>query len=825
MARGTRQPPLPEDFEEHILDIDVGDEMRASFLEYAYSVIYSRALPDAKDGLKPVQRRILYTMSEMNLRPDRGHVKSARVVGEVMGRLHPHGDSAIYDALVRMVQPWSMRLPMIDGHGNFGSPDDPPAAMRYTECRMQPAATAMTVSIEEDTVDFKPNYDSRELEPVVLPSAIPYLIVNGATGIAVGMATNIPPHNLVEVVQAVRHLITHPGASVDDLMRFIPGPDLPTGGKIVGLEGIRDAYETGRGSFKMRATARVESVTPRRKGIVVTELPYGVGPEKVIERIKVLVQGKKLQGISDVKDLTDREKGLRLVIEVKNGFHPEALLEQLYRQTPMEDSFGINAVALVEGQPRTLGLKEMLEVFIAHRFDVVRRRSVHRRKKAAERLHLVDGLLVAILDIDEVIQLIRASDNSEQARARLIEVFDLSEIQANYILDMPLRRLTRFSKLELDKEKGELERTIELLDAILEDEKLLRKVVSDELADVAKTYGTPRRTVLLEAAGQQVTSAVPLEVADDPCFVYLSSSGLLARTTTTEAPGSGGARGKHDAIVAAVRTTARGQVGAVTTAGRLIKLDALDLPTLPVTANEPHLQGGAPVSEFLPLETGERVLTLCALDPDVPGLALGTRQGVVKRVKPELLSNRDAWEVIGLADGDEVVGAVDLRSGSETLCFITTDAQLLHFAAGGVRPQGRAGGGIAGVRLSAGESVASFTAFDTGDAVDAVVVTASGSSTALPGTEPGAVKVTPFSEYPPKGRGTGGVRCHRFLKGEDTLVFAWAGPGPARAAAASGGPVDLPEATGRRDGSGVPGSQPISACASPVATLLAGLGG
>jgi DNA gyrase subunit A len=821
MARSTKQPPLPDDFEEHILDIDVGEEMRTSFLEYAYSVIYSRALPDAKDGLKPVQRRILYTMADMGLRPDRGHVKSARVVGEVMGRLHPHGDGAIYDALVRMAQPWSMRVPFVDGHGNFGSADDPPAAMRYTECRMAPAALAMTGSIDEDTVDFKPNYDSRETEPVVLPAAIPNLIVNGATGIAVGMATNIAPHNLIEVVQALRHLITHPAASLDDLMRFIPGPDLPTGGKIVGLDGIRDAYESGRGSFKMRATARVENVTPRRKGIVVTELPYGVGPERVIERIKSLVQGKKLQGISDVKDLTDREKGLQLVIEVKNGFVPEAILEQLYKLTPMEDSFGINAVALVEGQPRTLGLKEMLDVFLGHRYDVVRRRSVFRRGKAAERLHLVDGLLVAILDIDEVIQLIRSSDNAEQARTRLIDVFELTEVQATYILDMPLRRLTRFSKLELDKEKAELERTIEELDAILSDEGLLKKVVSDELNEVAKTYGTPRRTVLLESAGQAVSAAAtPLEVADDPCFVYLSSSGLLARTVDTEPPGEGDGRAKHDVIVSAVRATARGQVGALTTQGRLVKLDVLDLPTLPGTAHHPHLQGGAPVSEFLSLEAGERVLALTSLEADSPGQALGTRQGVVKRVNPEVLGNRDAWEVIRLGDGDEVVGAVELRTGDEELCFVTSDAQLLHFGAGAVRPQGRSGGGIAGVRLAPKQSVVFFGAFDI-DA-SAVVVTSSGSSTALPGTEPGAVKVTPFSEYPAKGRGTGGVRCHRFLKGEDTLVFAWAGPGPARAAASSGAAVDLPPAHGRRDGSGLPGSQPLVAVAGPVSRLVGG---
>jgi DNA gyrase subunit A len=820
--RRTRDTDLPDDFEEHIVDTDVGDEMRSSFLEYAYSVIYSRALPDARDGLKPVQRRILYTMADMGLRPDRGHVKSARVVGEVMGRLHPHGDGAIYDALVRMAQPWAMRLPTIDGHGNFGSPDDSPAAMRYTECRMAPPATAMTDGILEDTVDFRPNYDSRELEPSVLPAAIPHLVVNGTTGIAVGMATNIAPHNLIEVVQALRHLIKHPDSSVDTLMRFIPGPDLPTGGKIVGLDGVKEAYETGRGSFRMRATARVESLG-RRKGIVVTELPYGTGTEKVVERIKVLVQSKKLQGISDIKDLSDRAKGLRLVIEVKNGFHPEALLEQLYKQTPLEDSFGINTVALVDGQPRTLGLRELLRVFLDHRFEVVRRRSVFRRGKAADRLHLVQGLLVAILDIDEVIQLIRASDNAATAKERLIAVFDLTEVQADYILEMPLRRLTRFSRLELEKEQSELERTIEGLDAIIADEQLRWKVVSDELADVAKTYGTPRRTVLLESAGTAVTAATatPLEVADDPCFAYLSSSGLLARSSSDEVPGQGDGRANHDVVVSVVRTTARGEVGVITSRGRVVKIGVLDLPALPASANDPNLQGGLPLSEVISLEGGERALALTALRTDGPGLALGTRQGVVKRVNPEVLTNRDEWDVIGLKDDDEVVGATDLATGAETLCFITSDAQLLHFGADSVRPQGRSGGGMAGVRVAAGERVAWFGAIDPDAGEGAVVVTASGSSTALPGTEPGALKVTPFSEYPGKGRATGGVRCHRFLKGEDTLVLAWAGTAPARAAAASGAPVDLPEATGKRDGSGTPGSQPIATCAGPVAASLA----
>ena len=820
MARRSTKQDLPDDFEEHILDIDIGEEMRNSFLEYSYSVIYSRALPDARDGLKPVQRRILYTMNDMGLRPDRGHVKSARVVGEVMGRLHPHGDSAIYDALVRMTQPFAMRVPTVDGHGNFGSPDDSPAAMRYTECRMAPSAVAMTADIDEDTVDFRPNYDSRELEPSVLPAAIPHLLVNGTTGIAVGMATNCAPHNLVEVVAALRHLIKHPKASLDDLMRFVPGPDLPTGGKIIGLDGIRDAYETGRGSFRMRATARIETIG-RRKAIVVTELPYAVGTEKVIERIKVLVQGKKLQGIADVKNLQDLDNPLNLVIEVKNGFVPEAILEQLYKMTPLEDSFGINNVALVDGQPRTLGLKDLLEVFLKHRYDVVRRRSQFRRTKKAARLHLVDGLLIALLDIDEVIQVIRTSDDTATARERLQTVFELSLAQADYILEMQLRRLTRFSKIELEKEQEQLRREIEELDAILADEKLLQKVVSDELAEVAKTYGTPRRTVLLQSAGTAVTAATtPLEVPDDPCYALMSASGLLARTTGTDVA-QGGGRANHDVITSVVAATVRGEIGVLTSAGRLVRLGVLDLPALPPSANDPNLSGGLPLSEVLSLGAGERALALCTLATDGPGLALGTRDGTVKRVNPEVLG-RDEWEVIGLKDGDEVVGAVELVTGEESLCFVSTDAQLLHFSASLVRPQGRSGGGVAGIKLGAGQQVAWFGVVDPDAPDGSVVVTASGSSTALPGTEPGLVKVTPFTEYPSKGRATGGVRCHRFLKGEDALVLAWVGAAPARAAAASGAPVELPSAEGRRDGSGVPSSQPIAACSGPVASRVPG---
>jgi DNA gyrase subunit A len=814
MARTSATPPPPEDFVERIVDIDVEEEMQGAFLEYAYSVIYSRALPDARDGLKPVQRRILYSMSEMGLRPDRGHVKSSRVVGDVMGKYHPHGDSAIYDALVRLAQPFTMRLPLVDGHGNFGSLDDGPAAARYTEARLAPPALLMTASLDEDTVDFVPNYDDQLTQPDVLPAAFPNLLVNGASGIAVGMATNMAPHNLVEVIGAARHLIAHPTCSLDDLMKYVPGPDLPLGGRIVGLDGIRDAYLTGRGSFRTRATARVEKITPRRQGIVVTELPYLVGPEKVIEKIKDAVQSKKLQGISDVKDLTDRKHGLRLVIEVKNGFNPDAVLEQLYKLTPMEDSFSMNNVALVNGQPRTLGLKELLRVYVDFRTDVVRRRTRFQLAKRKDRLHLVEGLLIAILDIDEVIQLIRSSDDAGTAKSRLMDVFDLSDPQATYILDLQLRRLTRFSRIELENEKSELERLIEELEAILGDEKLLLRTVSNELADVAKAHGTPRRTVLLESAGVPATLTSPLEVADEPCWVLLSSTGLMARTTTADPVPSDGGRSRHDAIVGAVRTTARGEVGLVTSCGRLVRLSVLELPTLPPTNGSPSLSGGAPLAAYVDLPAGEEPLTIVSLGAESPGIALGTAQGVVKRVTTDYPARSD-FEIVALRDGDEVVGAAELRTGTEDLVFITSDAQLLRFGATAVRPQGRPAGGMAGIKLAAGQRAVFFGAVDPG--ADNVVVTSSGSSGALPGTEAGSLKVTPYAEYPAKGRATGGVRCHRFLKGEDVLVLAWAGATPARPAGANGVAVELPAATGRRDGSGSPSPAPIARIGSPVA--------
>jgi DNA gyrase subunit A len=725
----------------------------------------------------------------------------------------------------------------------------------------------MVESIDEETVDFGSNYDGREEEPQVLPAAIPNLLVNGTAGIAVGMATNMAPHNLGEVITAARYLLKHPDASLAQLMKYVPGPDLPTGGHIVGLDGVRDAYETGRGVFKTRATAKIEQLNVRKTGIVVTELPYGVGPEKVITRIKDLVQAKKITGISDLKDLTDRNRGLNLVIEIRAGFNPEAVLAELYRLTPMEETFGINNVALVDGQPRTLGLKDLLSIYIEHRIDVIRRRSEFRRRKRQDRLHLVDGILIALLNIDDVIQVIRTSDDSAEAKRRLCQVFDLSEIQAQYILDTPLRRLTRYDRLELEREQETLRAEIAELTEILENEDKLKDLVGGEMSDVAKKFGTPRRTVLMEA-GAAVTAAVPLEVTDDPCLVVLSATGLLARIPldnqadpervrgSAPPPGTVSA-GAADLVACSVATTARATIGAVTSAGRMIRVSVIEIPTLPAGTGEPGaLSAGHPVGEFVPgLADGETILTLAALDGgEASGVAIGTASGVVKRVQPDYPANRDEFELITLKDDDRVVGAAYLTGDDAELVFITSDAQLLRFAASSVRPQGRPAGGMAGVRLSDGATaiwfgaigpavtrsvlptlpasppngradnheaaltaVADLRAEVTGEPADeraggawetspeaaaAVVVTVAGRSDALPGTGGASVKVTPFAEYPPKGRATGGVRCQRFLKGEDGLIRAWLGPAPVIGVTESGVVVDLSGMTGKRDGSG-----------------------
>ncbi|MDO4241020.1 MAG: DNA topoisomerase IV subunit A [Microbacteriaceae bacterium] len=800
--------------------------MENSFLEYSYSVIYSRALPDARDGLKPVQRRILYMMGDMGLRPDKGHVKSARVVGEVMGKLHPHGDSAIYDALVRLAQPFSMRVPLVDGHGNFGSLDDGPAASRYTEARLAPAALEMIRDLDEDVVDFGPNYDNSHDQPLVLPSAFPNLLVNGGSGIAVGMATNMAPHNLAEVIAAARHLLHNPKASLAEIMEFVPGPDFPSGGVLTGLDGVREAYETGRGTLRVRARAAIEAINPRRKSIVITELPYQVGPEKVIEKIKQGVQAKKIEGISELNDFTDRKNGLRLVITVKTGYSPEAVLEQLYRLTPLEETFGINNVCLVDGQPQTLGLLDLLRVYLEHRISVVRRRSEFRLGKAKNRLHLVEGLLVAIADIDEVIQVIRSSDDAESAKSRLRTIFDLSELQAEYILELRLRRLTKFSRVELETEHGELVARIAGLEKLLASEDLLKKTVGYELGEVAAAFGDDRRTTLLNSAvGGAAASAggrrgESLQIADTPCAVLLSSTGRLLRVdaasgsepSDTSDGGTDSARvqivppsrrTKHDAVLSRVDASVRGTVAVLTSAGRVLRFTPLELPS--AAPNSVQLAAGVRCGQYLEqLNKGEECVALLREDDTRP-LALGTAQGVVKRVAPGDWAAGEGFTLISLKPGDKVVHAAYAEDSAE-LVFITSNAQLLRFSAALVRPQGRGAGGMAGIKLSAGAQVVAFNVItaeniETAQVATFAAVAADDGSLFAPSAA-GSVKLSALADFPPKGRGTGGVRAQRLLQGESELASAWAGSAPLRACGRDGSLRHLPEELGKRDGSG-----------------------
>lgn len=768
--RKPAQPSFdPRKVKEHIVETPLNEEMSKSFLEYAYSVIYARALPDARDGLKPVQRRIIYQMGQMNLTPDRSYMKSARVVGEVMGKLHPHGDSAIYDAMVRLAQPFALRLPLVDGHGNFGSLDDGPAASRYTEARLAPAALGMNASIDEDTVDFTPNYDNKLQEPTVLPAAIPNLLVNGASGIAVGMATNMATHNLGETVAAAKYLMTHPDATLDDLMAFVPGPDWPGGGIIIGREGIREAYRTGRGTLVTRASAHIENVTARKKAVVVTELPFMVGPERILERISEGVKNHKLEGISGAIDLTDRHNGTRLVIEIKTGFDPDAVMGQLFKHTPLEDSFTMNNVALVNGRPHTMGLKEMLEVWVEHRRVVIKRRSAFRRRKAEERLHLVEGLLLALIDIDEVIQVIRTSDNADAAKTKLMAVFDLDEIQAQYILDLRLRRLTKISRLELESERDDLARTIAELDKILASPSELDRVITDDMDSVVEQWDTPRRTVLLDQgpsgelspvmakgdaslnhsaiaaihaantvssaaadvaaaaaagkAGQHEAAVSALQLEDEPCTVLFSASGLVARSSPRaqeiwQTRSASDGRAADDEIITGIATTTRASYGLVTSAGRLVLAHVADLPSLPATVTL-SISGGVRADELLALTTstepvpGEHVVTVVSMGEQQAPLAIGTANGVVKRWNNEAPTTMDSWFVIDLKEDDTVLFAAPAQD-DDHLVFISTDSSLLTYTAEHVRPQGRTAAGMAGIKLAAGNRVVAFNAIPAG---------------------------------------------------------------------------------------------------------------
>ena len=888
-SKSAKQTFDPRKVKENIVETPLNEEMSKSFLEYAYSVIYARALPDARDGMKPVQRRIVYQMGNMNLTPEHAYMKSARVVGEVMGKLHPHGDSAIYEAMVRLAQPFSLRLPLVDGHGNFGSLDDGPAASRYTEARLAPAALGMNADINEDTVDFAPNYDNKLKEPTVLPAAIPNLLVNGASGIAVGMATNMATHNLGEVVAAAKYVMKHTNATLDDLMQIVPGPDWPGGGIIIGRSGIREAYETGRGAFTTRSKTHIENVTARKKAIIVTELPFMVGPERVLERISQGIKARKLDGISGAIDLTDRHNGTRIVIEIKTGFDPNAVLAQLFKHTPLQESFTINNVALVDGRPHTMGLRELLDVWIAHRRTVIRRRSEFRLNKAKERLHLVEGLLLAMLDIDEVIQVIRSSEDAETAKSKLISVFDLDEIQAQYILDLRLRRLTKMSRIELEGEKNDLLQKIDELNEILSSASQLDKVVIAEMDYAVKQWDTPRRTILLDEqedgsftpvctknskevnsdsamdaviAANQLTNAqadvaaaasaarksgdtdatsAALQLSDEPCAVALSTSGLIARTSV-ETFNRWQAHSSNifdTPCLNVFTTTTRATYALITSAGRLVIAHVADLPHLnqgDENVSE-SLSNGVKASELLtstqstdPIR-GEKVVAAIALndsDSKTPissktPLAIGTKNGVVKRWNFESPTTMDSWSIIDLKDNDSVINAA-LANDEDRLVFISSDSSLLTFDAKQVRPQGRNSAGMAGIRLNEGCTVSAFAVVAKNDvewnyeegenglfsASGSVVFTLAGDSDALAGTENGAAKITPLEMYPTKGRGTGGVRSQRFLKGQNTILAAYVGNYPLYATTQRGANVELPKPDMRRDASGTELVSPIA---------------
>lgn len=888
-SKSAKQTFDPRKVKENIVETPLNEEMSKSFLEYAYSVIYARALPDARDGMKPVQRRIVYQMGNMNLTPEHAYMKSARVVGEVMGKLHPHGDSAIYEAMVRLAQPFSLRLPLVDGHGNFGSLDDGPAASRYTEARLAPAALGMNADINEDTVDFAPNYDNKLKEPTVLPAAIPNLLVNGASGIAVGMATNMATHNLGEVVAAAKYVMKHTNATLDDLMQIVPGPDWPGGGIIIGRSGIREAYETGRGAFTTRSKTHIENVTARKKAIIVTELPFMVGPERVLERISQGIKARKLDGISGAIDLTDRHNGTRIVIEIKTGFDPNAVLAQLFKHTPLQESFTINNVALVDGRPHTMGLRELLDVWIAHRRTVIRRRSEFRLNKAKERLHLVEGLLLAMLDIDEVIQVIRSSEDAETAKSKLISVFDLDEIQAQYILDLKLRRLTKMSRIELEGEKNDLLQKIDELNEILSSASQLDKVVIAEMDYAVKQWDTPRRTILLDEqedgsftpvctknskevnsdsamdaviAANQLTNAqadvaaaasaarksgdtdatsAALQLSDEPCAVALSTSGLIARTSveTFNRWQSHSSNVFDTPCLSMFKTTTRATYALITSAGRLVIAHVADLPHLN-QGNEnvsESLSNGVKANELLtstqstdPIR-GEKVVAAIALsdsDSKTPissktSLAIGTKNGVVKRWNFESPTTMDSWSIIDLKDNDSVINAA-LANDEDRLVFISSDSSLLTFDAKQVRPQGRNSAGMAGIRLNEGCTVSAFAVVAKNDvewnyeegenglfsASGSVLFTLAGDSDALAGTENGAAKITPLEMYPTKGRGTGGVRSQRFLKGQNTILAAYVGNYPLYATTQRGANVELPKPDMRRDASGTELVSPIA---------------
>ena len=741
-------------------EIEITSEMEASFIDYAMSVIVSRALPDVRDGLKPVQRRIIYSMFENNISPTSAHRKCSKVVGDVMGNYHPHGDSAIYDALVRMGQDFSMRHLLIDPQGNFGSVDDPPGASRYTECRLTKLSTRLLEGINEDTVDFNPNYADELTEPAVLPARFPNLLVNGSQGIAVGMATNIPPHNLGEVIDAAMHVIDNPDATTEELLQFVKGPDFPTGGFLVGTSGIRDALTTGRGSVKIRAVCDVQEIRKGRTAIIATELPYQVSIERIMSKIKDLVDSKKITGIADTRNETSDRVGTRLVIELKNNAVPQVVLNQLYKNTPLQDSFAYNMVSLVDGVPRTLNLAEMIGYYLDHQMEVIERRTQFRLEQAQARAHILEGLIVAVDNIDEVIRIIRGSADTAEARANLISAFELSEVQANAILDMPLRRLTALEVDKLRAELAELREKIADLEAILADPKRRWAIIKEDLEEVRAGFAEERRSRIIPDEGDLSLEDL---IADDELIITVSATGYVksvpASTYRTQGRGGRGVKAAEvkddDVVEHLVHTTAHAYLLFFTNKGLVHRIKAHAIPRQSRTAK------GVMAQSVLPLGPEEKVEAIIdTRDYETSRfLVMVTKNGQAKKTEfKEYDSRNQTLVAIKLADDDELV-SVRTSNGSNDILIFTKDGMGIRFAESDLRSMGRGTQGVRGIKLRDGDRVIGAVSNIEGEEV-------------LLLTSGGYGKRTAMSEFRKQTRGGIGVKAFKLTRVRGRLIEA-----------------------------------------------------
>jgi DNA gyrase subunit A len=739
--------------------IDITREMEDSFLEYAMSVIVSRALPDVRDGLKPVHRRILYAMHDAGIRPGTPFRKSARVVGDVVGWYHPHSPEAVYDAMVRLGQDFSMRYPLIDPQGNFGTVDDPPAAMRYSEARMAPLAAHLLEGIGEDTVDWNPNYSGERDEPAVMPARFPNLLVNGSTGIAVGMATNIPPHNLTEVVDAIIYALDHSDATVDDLAEFVKGPDFPTGAYIVGVNGVKDALATGRGSVKMRAVTDVVETKRKRTAIVATEIPYQVSRDRIMEKTADLVRNKTITGISDLRDESDRD-GTRLVFELKKDANPQVVLNQLFKGTQLEENFSVNQVALVDSVPRTLNLSEMVHYYVDHQLEVIERRSRFRLAQAEARAHIVQGLLIALDHIDDVIEIIKASEDVGAAKEALMERFELSEIQATHILDMPLRRLTALETGKLREEHEQLQELIAELEDLLGNEEKRRALIGEELNVIRDKFGDARRSRIIPDTGEASLEDL---IADEELVVTVSAAGyvksVLAMTYRTQGRGGRGVRGaalrEDDVVEHVLHTSAHAYLLFFTNRGKVYRVRAHEIPRKDRNAK------GVLIQSVLPMD-GDEVIEAVIDTRDYEThrhLVMFTKRGQVKKSKfTDYDSRNQVLVAIKLQDDDEVV-AVRATSGENDLLMFTKNGQGIRFSEKDARPMGRASQGVRGIKLREGDEVVAAATAEEGSEV-------------LLMTSGGYAKRTNLENFRRQRRGGFGVKAMKLTKVRGSLVAA-----------------------------------------------------